>query len=441
MPDIKLSKRQTQAWEYIFDNKTNEVLYGGGVSGGKSYLLCLAIATMALQYTGTRYILGRSVLHTLKQTTLVTLFQVLKDMGLSPDKHYVYNGQDNTVKLFNDSVIILKNLEYTPSDPNYERLQGYEITACAVDEGSQITETCYNILKSRIRYKLIEYNLIPKIIITCNPGNNYLKKLFFIPYQEGKLPDNKVFVQSLITDNPYVSQDYIDMLHTLPAEQKKRLLYGDWDFTDDIGKLFDYDDIVNAAYKRAPNPADKKYISLDIARFGNDTSIAIIWVGLTIVEIIRYKKIDTVELSNNIKELIAKHGIHPSQVIADSDGLGAGVVDTLRCTAFVNNSSPLHKENFANLKSQCYVKLSDLIREGKISINVLDSAIVEELTQELLTVRLKDVDKDNKVQVISKEEQKKILGKSPDISDSMAMRIYFEIKNRHATGKYALQFI
>jgi len=437
MPDIKLSKRQTECWEYIFDKKTSEVCFGGGVSGGKSYLLCLAIATMAVQYTDTRYILGRSVLHTLKQTTLVTLFQVLKDMGLKPDKHFNYNGQDNTVKLFNNSIIILKNLEYTPSDPNYERLQGYEVTAVGVDEASQISETCYNILKSRIRYKLTDYSLIPKIILTCNPGNNYIKRIFYIPFQEGNLPESKVFIQSLITDNPYVSQDYIDMLQTLPAEQKKRLLYGDWFFTDEIGKLFDYDDIVACSYKTAPNPADKKYISVDVARFGNDTSIAIVWVGLTVVEIVRYKKLDTIELSNNIKELIAKHGIHPSQVIGDSDGLGAGVIDTLKCVAFVNNSSPLHKQNFANLKAQCYVKLSDMIREGKISINVLDSAIVEELTQELLTVRLKDVDKDNKIQVISKDEQKKVLGKSPDLSDALMFRMYWEIKNV-STGRYAI---
>lgn len=441
MSDIKLSPRQTEAWKYIFDNKTNEILFGGGVSGGKSYLICLAITTMALQYVGTRYILGRSVLHTLKQTTLVTLFQVLKDMGLSPEKHYTYNGQDNTVKLYNNSIIILKNLEYTPADPNYERLQGYEVTAVAVDEGSQITETCYNILKSRIRYKLIEYKLIPKIMITCNPGNNYLKKLFYIPFNEGTLPENKIYIQSLITDNPYVSQDYIDMLQTLPSEQKKRLLYGDWFFTDEIGKLFDYDDIVSCSFRNAPNPSDKKYISVDVARFGADTSVAIIWVGLTVVEVIRYKKIDTVELSNNIKELIAKHGIHPSQVITDSDGLGAGVVDNIRCTPFVNNSSPLHKQNFSNLKSQSYVKLSDLVKEGKISINVLDSSLVEELTQELLTVKLKDVDKDNKIQVISKDEQKKILGKSPDLSDALMMRMYYEIKNMKTTAKYSIQYI
>jgi hypothetical protein len=79
-----------------------------------------------------------------------------------------------------------------------------------------------------------------------------------------------------------------------------------------------------------------------------------------------------------------------------------------------------------------------MVKEGKISINVMDSAIVEELTQELLTVKLKDVDKDNKVQVMSKDEQKKILGKSPDLSDALMFRMYWEIKNMNTTARYAI---
>jgi len=314
------------------------------------------------------------------------------------------------------------------------------LTAVYVDEAVQISFETFSILKSRIRFKLNEYELIPKILLTSNPGQNWLMKRFFLPHEEGTLEENKIFIPSLPYDNPYLPESYIQMLRELPTQQRERLLNGNWRYTDEIGNLFNFDDIVSCSFRNAPNPADKKYISVDVARFGADTSIAIIWVGLTVVEIIRYKKIDTVELSNNIKELIAKHGIHPSQVITDSDGLGAGVVDNIRCTPFVNNSSPLHKQNYSNLKSQSYVKLSDLVKEGKISINVLDSSLVEELTQELLTVKLKDVDKDNKIQVISKDEQKKILGKSPDLSDALMMRMYYEIKNLKSTGRYAIAF-
>jgi hypothetical protein len=64
--------------------------------------------------------------------------------------------------------------------------------------------------------------------------------------------------------------------------------------------------------------------------------------------------------------------------------------------------------------------------------------LVDELTQELLAVKLKDVDKDNKVAVQSKDDMKRILGKSPDISDAVMMGMYFQIKNQKATGRYAI---
>lgn len=441
MSDISLTKRQTEAWAYLMDNTTNELLFGGGVSGGKSFIGCLWIASMCLKYKGTRYIVGRTVLHTLKQTTLVTLFEVLKIMGLSVDKHFSYNGQSNIIKFYNDSEIILKNLEYTPSDPNYESLQGYEVTAVFVDEASQISQTCYNILKSRIRFKLNEYELIPKILMTANPGHNFLKKIFYIPYREDKLETNKKFVPSLITDNPHVSKDYINMLMTLPEQQRQRLILGNWDYTDDISSIFNFDTISASMYRNIPNPNDVKRLSCDVSRFGDDRSVVVMWVGLVITEIFIYRKLSTVQLSDEIKQLMAVYGVHPSNVIVDTDGIGSGVGDQLRGINFVNNSKPLHEQNFTNLKSQSYLKLSEMFKQGLISININEPSIIDDLTQELLSVKLKDVDKDGKVAVASKDEQKKLLGRSPDISDAVMMGMYFHLKNLKSTGKYAIGFI
>jgi hypothetical protein len=168
--------------------------------------------------------------------------------------------------------------------------------------------------------------------------------------------------------------------------------------------------------------------------------VAIVWSGLVVLEVFVYSKLSTVELSSEIKELIQKYGIHPTNVIVDSDGVGGGVADQIRGTNFVNNARPLHDQNFSNLKSQCYVKLSELFKEGKISLNIMDPSTTDELTQELLAVKLKDVDKDNKVAVQSKDDMKKILGKSPDLSDALMMRMYYEIKNQKTTGRYAIAF-
>jgi phage terminase large subunit len=439
--NINLTKKQSLAWKLLMNDTTNEVLYGGSAGAGKSWLGCLWISTLCLQYPGVRCLIGRTVLTQLKMTTLNTLFETLQSMGLKSGEHYVYNGQSNIITFNNKSEIILKDLQYQPSDPNFDSLGGLELTAVFVDEAAQISQLAYNILKSRMRFKLTEYNLIPKMLMTCNPGQVWLKKVFYLPYVQDTLEPTKAFVPALPMDNPHLPPSYIEMLKGLPNAQRRRLLEGDWNYMDESDNLFDFDSISNSIFLSTPKPEDKKYISVDVARFGSDRSVAIVWSGLVVLEVFIYTKLSTTELSSEIRELIQKYGVHPNNVIVDSDGVGGGVADQIRGTNFVNNARPLHEQNFSNLKSQCYVKLSELFKEGKMSVNILDPTITDELTQELLSIKLKDVDKDNKVAVQSKEEMKKVLGKSPDLSDALMMRMYFEIKNLKSTGRYAIAFL
>ena len=174
-----------------------------------------------------------------------------------------------------------------------------------------------------------------------------------------------------------------------------------------------------------PNPTDPLIIHLRIKSNNQDV----------------YKKLAATELATEIKALMASYGVHPHNLIVDSDGVGGPVADMLKGTNFVNNSKALHDQNFSNLKSQCYVKLSEMFKEGSISLNILEPSIIDDLTQELLAVKLKDVDKDGKVAVQSKDDMKKILGRSPDISDCMMMGMMKEIKNLKSTGRYAIAFV
>ena len=439
--EINPTAKQKQCFKLLLDDHTNIIVYGGSAGGGKSWLGCVWIVTLCLKYAGVRTLIGRTVLAQLKQTTLNTLFEVLSIMGLKSGEHFNYNAQSNIVTFNNKSEIILKDLEDKPSDVDKQSLGGLELSAVFVDEATQISFLTYSILKSRIRYKLNQYNLIPKILLTCNPANNWIKKDFYLPHMEGTLESDKAFVAALPLDNPFLPDSYIQMLKTLPEAQKRRLLNGDWNYTDDSLSVMTFEDISNSVFRFKPLSTDKKYMSVDVARFGSDRSVVMIWSGLVVLDCLVFSKLSTTELSAEIKELIAKYGIHPNNVVVDADGVGGGVADQIRGTNFVNNSRPLHDQNFSNLKSQCYIKLGELFKEGKISLNILDPSVIDELTQELLAVRLKDVDKDNKIAIQSKDEMKKILGKSPDLSDALAIGMYHHIKNLKSTGRYAISFI
>ena len=155
-----------------------------------------------MRYAGSRWLLGRSVLKTLKQTTLLTLIEVLSSWGLKADEHYIYNQQESTITFSNGSVIFLKDLAYYPSDPNFDSLGSSEYTGAAIDEANQVQAKARDVVLSRIRYKLDEFGLIPKLLLSCNPAKNWVYGDFYKPWREGTLPEYRAFIPALVTDNP-----------------------------------------------------------------------------------------------------------------------------------------------------------------------------------------------------------------------------------------------
>ena len=426
---MELSIKQTIALDLLEDKTTNEILFGGGAGGGKTALGCYWQLKQRLKYPNTRGLIGRAVLKTLKETTLVSFFQVAKMQGLEAGKHYKYNGQMSQIELFNGSVILLKDLYAYPSDPNFDELGSLEITDAFIDEANQIEDKARNIIKSRIRYQLDENELIPKVLYTCNPAKNWTYSEFYKPQVDGTIAKNKQFIASLIDDNPFISKHYKENLLTLDTVSKERLLFGNWEYSNDPSILIEYDKILDA-FNSGYLPTGPHYITCDVARFGSDSTVVGIWDGFR-VKLHQYNGKSVVEVAEIIKQFQAEHQVPNSQIVVDEDGVGGGVVDILRCKGFVNNSSPLEnpitrqKENFDNLKSQCYFKLAELMNDNKIFINA-SGTTKEKIIQELEQVKQKSVDNDGKKGVMPKDKVKALIGRSPDFSDCLAMRMIFE---------------
>jgi phage terminase large subunit len=427
---MKLNLKQTLAIDYLEDNVTTELEYGGAAGGGKSVLGCYWQIKRRLKYPETRGVIGRSSLKTLKETTLQSFFFVARMQGLINDTHFRYNQQSNTIHFYNGSSILLKDLFQYPSDPNFDELGSLEITDAFVDENSQITEKAWTTLKSRIRYGLDENGLIPKILGSCNPSKNFVYQRFYKPYKTGTLPPERKFIQALVDDNPDISKHYRENLLSLDKASKERLLYGNWEYDDDPATLIEYDKILDCFTNNFVLGGDS-YISADIARFGSDKTVINVWQGFR-CQIFVYAKKSVQEVADIIKDLQMRFKVPNNNTIADEDGVGGGVVDILKCKGFVNNSRPfinpitLKDDNFSNLKSQCYFKLAEMINKGEIFVDCNDSVIRELLTQELEQVKQYNMDKDGKKQIIPKDKVKEVLGRSPDYSDALMMRMYFE---------------
>lgn len=436
------TSKQAIAWKYLNDSESNEIIFGGGAGGGKSMLGCVWLIIMCGMYPGSRWLMGRSKLKSLKETTLATFFEVCSRWGIKNEVDYKYNSQDGTIIFSNGSMIILKDLFMYPSDPNFDSLGSLEITGGFIDECNQITYKAWSIVSSRIRYKLDEFGLIPKLLGSCNPSKNWVKQEFYDLSINGTLEQAKKFVQALVTDNRHISPHYIANLRRIKDKAiKERLLYGNWNFDDDPACLFDYNTITDLFTTKTAR-SDERYISGDVARKGRDKMIVIYWEGLQAVEIkeIPYDiKKDTSLSAKWIIEYADLKKVRRSNIILDEDGVGGGVVDQIRgCMGFVNNSAciqPKESEwdknkllNYANLKTQCYFKLAQLAEEGLIGINEPDSEIKRLLIEELGQVKRKNIDKDQKISIIGKDEVKENIGRSPDVSDALMFRMFYEVK-------------
>ena len=377
--------------------------------------------------------IGRAVLKTLKETTLVSFFQIAKMQGLEANKHFKFNAQSSTIEFPNSSTILLKDLYSYPSDPNFDELGSLEITDAFIDEASQVDDKARNIIKSRIRFQLDQNDLVPKILYTCNPAKNWTYSEFYKPEQEGTISKNKKFITSLIDDNPFISKHYKENLLTLDSVSKERLLFGNWEYLDDPAQLIDYDKILDS-FSNTFVPVGDSFITCDVARFGNDSTVIGIWSGFR-VRFYQFNGKSVVEVAELIKNFATDHKVPTSNIVCDEDGVGGGVVDILRCKGFVNNSSPLvnpvtrQKENFDNLKSQCYFKLADMVNKAELYIQA-DGKQKQTIIQELEQVKQKSVDNDMKKGVIPKDKVKAAIGRSPDFSDCLAMRMFFEYSPR-----------
>ena len=450
-PTIRPLPKQDKAWTKLLDNETKYLLFGGGAGGGKSWLGCEWLLTNCYKYPKSKWFIGRKELKRLMSSSYET-FKKVCDYHNIPSTDWKLNGQYNYIEFFNGSKIDLLDVNFVPSDPLYERFGSLEYTGGWLEEAGEIDFGAFDVLKTRVgRHLNKENGLHPKLLITCNPKKNWLKRLFYQPYIEGTLKPAYAFIKSLYSDNEYTSDIYGEQLNEISDNAtRERLRDGSWDYDDDKACLITTSGL-NDIYTNSVDDGDK-YATLDIARFGKDTTKLYLWKGFKNYKRITWSTQGTDITATKVKEILKEEQIPYSHVIADEVGVGGGVIDQIRgINGFIANSSPLEnpkaksvriikngkqvsttpKENFGTLKDQCGYLLAEKINEHAMVIDSNDEVEKDRISEELGELKDLTPDEDKKKRLVPKDKIKENIGRSPDDLDNLIMRMWFELKPQH----------
>ena len=222
------------------------------------------------------------------------------------------------------------------------------------------------------------------------------------------------------------------------------------EYVENEGALFKYTSLLDL-FSNSITKTPENYLTVDIADDGSDKTIFTPWRGLEAFNIEQFSQLQTDGIINHIRELAAQYQIPYSQIAVDAIGVGAGVASSPLLTGVVGfkssygamrtdmdpvrlpnvhylKNAPLTTE-YKNLRSQCMFTLANLVNDHKLAVKVDDQRIKSAIIEELSTYQDASAG-DGKRMVTMKEDVKELIGRSPDISDTLVMRMYFVLRDR-----------
>lgn len=207
-----------------------EALFGGAAGGGKSSALLMS----ALQYVD---IPGYSAILFRRTFADLSLPGALMDrfrlwMASYDDVHWNANSY---VATFPSGARI--SFGYLNNTNDYLRYKGSEFQFIGMDEVTEIRESDYRYMFSRLRRPNTgELAKVPlRMRAASNPAPNWVRQRFIV---EGPTT-GRIFVPSKLADNPGIDADsYRQALQALDPIERRRLEEGDW-WATTLGSLFD----------------------------------------------------------------------------------------------------------------------------------------------------------------------------------------------------------
>lgn len=226
--------KQKEAHRLLKKNRI--LLYGGAIRGAKSHWGCMEIISLCYMYPNSRWAMIRKDRVVLEATLLKTFTENFLNKGWQ--QHVASFPQDTLVLTWDNGSQILFMGENYDRDKDLNRFKGLEINGAFVDEVNETQEVTLDKIIERAGSWFHSPGCPSKILMSCNPTQNWVKKRFYDKHKAGELPPGVAYLQARIFDNPYIPQDYLDSLKMLPPQSYRVFVDGEWDVAMKTGNEF-----------------------------------------------------------------------------------------------------------------------------------------------------------------------------------------------------------
>ena len=408
--DIQLNYNPHPRQKLFHESPALYTLFGGSKGGGKSIALVNEVAQLSLEFDGNYGFLGRKRAVDFRTTTFVTFKQWI------PSDLYVIKEQKKEIHWINGSVTLYGGLD---NSEDIEKFNSMELGYFAIDQAEETTRSDFAALAGTLgRFKHSD-GARPRYraIMSCNPAPCWLKDAFIL----NPKPNYK-FIQSLPSDNPYLTKEYYTNLEEAWKFNPAILnayLHGSWDDIEGDNLLIPIKSINEAVDKPlAKAGTDFTVVSCDPARFGKDESAIYVIKNNTVIFYKIIPREDTmVTVGWNVKLF---HDYKADLVIIDDNGVGGGPADRiaeLKIPVYFMNSVET-SETYANMREEMWYNAQKMFIGGEVSIPD-DNVLIGQLASMRYWMK-----SSGKIELSNKKDMKKDLDKSPDRADALVQGLW-----------------
>lgn len=381
-------------------------LYYGGRAGGKSYAFadCLLLKARSEK-------LFIACVREIQDSIKDSVYKLLKDRAM----HYGFDDfiffEDRIENSVTGSKFVFKGLK----DQNKQNIKSLEgVNYCWIEEAQSLSKGSWEILDPTIR----EPNSEIWISMNREEENDPIWKAV------ASNPDERTLVVKVnYYDNPFCPDEMKYL-----AEKCKKDNYDDYEHiwlgapvSQGNTKLISAKDVRKAIEPKMSQSDSPLIIGVDVARFGDDKTVLCYRKGRLVLKLDAHSNMSTVDVANLLTKEI--RDMHPARVFIDIGANGAGVYDILidrgmsEVVRGVNfGSKAIYDDRYSNKRAEMWGEANEWLKQ-ELPVQIPND---DELLDDLCSVN-KKYDNRGRLQLESKDDVKKRIGRSPDRADAFVL--------------------